>query len=88
MADGINVWLFAAGLRLPAAPHATARAPLAWRLQPHAKGRSAARYRALHRAVLFSLPSAAARARSLPLPLFLWARLQLIVEEKLIVDEK
>jgi hypothetical protein len=73
-------------LRLPAAPHAIARAPLAWRLQPHAKGRSAARYRALHRAVLFSLPSAAARA--LPLPLFLWARLQLIVEEKLIVDEK
>jgi hypothetical protein len=30
-------------------------------------------------------PPAAARA---PLPLFLWARLQLIVEEKLIVDEK
>jgi hypothetical protein len=51
-------------LRLPAAPHATARAPLAWGLQPHARARSAARYRAPHAAVLLSLPPAAARALS------------------------
>jgi hypothetical protein len=50
--------------RLPAAPHATARAPLHGGYNARAKARSAARYRALHRAVLFSLPSAAARALS------------------------
>jgi hypothetical protein len=73
-------------VRLAAAPHATARARLHAGYSARAIDRSAARYRALHRAGLFSLPSAAARA--LPLQLFLWARLQLIVEEKMIVDEK
>jgi hypothetical protein len=74
-------------IRLAAAPHATARARLHAGYNARAIARSAAGYCALHRAGLFSLPSAAARARS-PLPRFLWARLQLIVEEKLIVDEK
>jgi hypothetical protein len=78
---------FFIGLRLAAAPHSTARARLHAGYSARAIARSAARYRALHRAGLFSLPSAAARALS-PLQLFLWARLQLIVEEKLIVDEK
>jgi hypothetical protein len=56
-------------------------------LQHPARARSAARYRAPHAAVLLSLPPAAAHAL-FPLPLFLWVHLQLIVEEKLIVDEK
>jgi hypothetical protein len=53
-------------LRLAAAPHATARARLHAGYSARAIARSAARYRALHRAGLFSLPSAAARARSPP----------------------
>jgi hypothetical protein len=82
----IQEWKEEVFLRLPAAAAARARAPLAWGLQAHATAHSATLYRAPHAAVLLSLPPAAARA--LPLPLFLWARLQLIVEEKLIVDEK
>jgi hypothetical protein len=54
------------GFRLAAAPHATARARLHAGYSARAIARSAARYRALHRAGLFSLPSAAARARSPP----------------------
>jgi hypothetical protein len=53
-------------IRLAAAPHATARARLHAGYSARAIARSAARYRALHRVGLLSLPPAAARARAPP----------------------
>jgi hypothetical protein len=53
-------------LRLPAAAAARPPPPLAWRLQAHAAARSTVPYDALYPALLFSLPSAAARVRVPP----------------------